>query len=89
VDRLQIQEANLFNPRAAYDGARNMFRTRPLNLPNSSGIVGLKFVGVAARVISCDDQFRVYMDPDPNEAMRRGAPGIRVKIVLVAQIDPR
>jgi eukaryotic translation initiation factor 2C len=36
IDKLQIQQAKTFNPRAAFDGRRNMFRSVPLELANNS-----------------------------------------------------
>ncbi|KAF8525186.1 Piwi domain-containing protein [Hysterangium stoloniferum] len=34
---LQVQYAAIFNPRAAYDGEKNMFRATILDLPNNAG----------------------------------------------------
>jgi eukaryotic translation initiation factor 2C len=39
IDRLQMQNASLFSPRAAFDGQRNMFRSVELNFANN----GAKF----------------------------------------------
>ena len=36
IDKLQIQNAQTFLPRAAYDGQHNMFRSKPLEMANNT-----------------------------------------------------
>ncbi|KAF8525338.1 Piwi domain-containing protein [Gautieria morchelliformis] len=50
IDRLQMQQASMFNPRAAFDGQRNMFRSVELNLANNSGHFQVYFGDPSAAV---------------------------------------
>ncbi|KAF8575507.1 Piwi-domain-containing protein [Ramaria rubella] len=70
IDKLQMQYASMFSPRAAYDGKKNMFRSQPLDLSNNAGT------------------FVVYLGGNSEDARRRGARGVSVKITQVARIDP-
>ncbi|KAF8592778.1 Piwi-domain-containing protein [Ramaria rubella] len=74
IDKLQTQEAALFNPRAAYDGQRNLFRSKQLDLPNN---------GATFRVFMGNPPSTA-----PPGGRSRAKP-IVIKITKVAEIDPR
>ncbi|KIJ32100.1 hypothetical protein M422DRAFT_36017 [Sphaerobolus stellatus SS14] len=45
MDRLQIQEADIFSPRAVYDGEKNLFRSHALDLGGNNGATFTVYFG--------------------------------------------
>jgi len=86
IDRLQIQEAGIFNPRAAYDGQKNMFRQAQVQLGGQHGVI---ITFDRSRPLDLPNNggiFKVYMGDVPPPA-GTNPKGIDVKITKVAVID--
>jgi len=84
IDRLQLfAQPQLFNPRAAYDGQKNMYTYQELpsaEVPTSQS--SLLLVCLFPR-----SQFEVQMSDRPREGSTSGI--FKVRITKVAEIDPQ